>query len=423
MNWRDQLQPASFRGIHFLYKTTDGEFGQNTVTHVFPLRDAPTVEFLGKKPRKRKLNCYLFADPVSGQSHIDLADAFIRAVEDPSPGKLVHPHFGEMQVSVTDFSGPVISTAEGGMASFTLEVIEGARSVFISSTLSTIADVGSKADAANAAIQASFGSKFSIINKAAFVADEAAKVVNAAADSIDTAVSAVTGLPDTVSGLMASVGNFTSEVSSLIQSPVILASGITGIFTQLSQAASGPVESLGILKSFFGWGAADGSDAAPFPVAGTVSSAAAVKLATVPGSTPNRKAQAANQQAMVDLMQQAATVEAVRQSSLLTFDSAQQAATVRQQLQDQLDALIETADDTAFHALVALRTAMQKDITARGADLPQLITYTPKSTIPAALVAWKLYGDPTRDLDIVARNGIPMPAFMTAGEPLEVLSE
>jgi prophage DNA circulation protein len=407
MAWRDQLQKAQFRGLPFLYEQAEADGGQNTVTHVFPLRDKPLVEFLGRKPRKRTLRCYLFGDTIPGKTHIEAGEAFLEAVETPGAGKLVHPYSGEMRVSVINFSGPNLSTKEGGMARFTLEIIEADDQVAIKASQSTTADVLSKADAANQAIQNSFGSKFSVINKIAFVADEAAKVVNGASDALATATSLVTGPAAAVSGLVSSLQGFAGNVDALILSPVTLATELTGIVGQLALAAAGPAAALGILEAYFGFG----TDADPD-----------TELDAVPQTTPNRVTQAANQQAVVDLVQRAATIEAVRQSALMTFDSAQQAAAVRQRLQDQLDALVETADDDAFPALAALRTAMQKDITSRSADLAQVITYESKVAMPASLIAWKLYGDPSRGDEIVARNALPMPAFVPAGEKLEVLS-
>jgi prophage DNA circulation protein len=47
---------------------------------------------------------------------------------------------------------------------------------------------------------------------------------------------------------------------------------------------------------------------------------------------------------------------------------------------------------------------------------------TGTATTPALLIAWQVHGDPTRDLELVARNEILDPNFAPGGEPLEVLS-
>ncbi|WP_374707575.1 DNA circularization N-terminal domain-containing protein, partial [uncultured Deefgea sp.] len=39
MAWREQLQPASFRGVPFYVYTSSGEVGRRNVVHEYPLRD------------------------------------------------------------------------------------------------------------------------------------------------------------------------------------------------------------------------------------------------------------------------------------------------------------------------------------------------------------------------------------------------
>lgn len=80
-------------------------------------------------------------------------------------------------------------------------------------------------------------------------------------------------------------------------------------------------------------------------------------------------------------------------------------------LRDNVAALIQseiivasTAGDTnAYAALRALRTAIIADLTARGANLPQLVEVTTKAAMPSLALAYQLYGDATRSDDLVQR--------------------
>ncbi|WP_035597779.1 hypothetical protein, partial [Halomonas salina] len=72
--------------------------------------------------------------------------------------------------------------------------------------------------------------------------------------------------------------------------------------------------------------------------------------------------------------------------------------------------------------LVALRAAAVTDLRRRGTALPELATHTPAAPLPALVIAQRLYGDATRDAEIVRRNRIRHPGRVPA-DPLEVLSE
>ena len=74
----------------------------------------------------------------------------------------------------------------------------------------------------------------------------------------------------------------------------------------------------------------------------------------------------------------------------------------------------------------ALRRAVTADLTARGGTLARLQTHVPAVTMPALVIAQRLYGDPARmearAAEIVARNKVPHPGFVPGGAALQVLS-
>jgi prophage DNA circulation protein len=96
---------------------------------------------------------------------------------------------------------------------------------------------------------------------------------------------------------------------------------------------------------------------------------------------------------------------------------------VRDQLTDVIDMLSLTADDQLYPVLMDLRASVVRDINTRVAALPALVTFVPARTLPSLVLAYRLYGDATRDAEIVARNDLVYPGFAQGGAPLEVLSE
>jgi prophage DNA circulation protein len=115
----------------------------------------------------------------------------------------------------------------------------------------------------------------------------------------------------------------------------------------------------------------------------------------------------------------ATTAEA---SATVDFASHQEAAAVREALAVALEAEAETADDAVYQALMDLRAAVVADITARGANLARIVTLRQPGTLPALVVAHRLYGDAARAEEIVARNALRHPGFVPGGRDLQVLT-
>lgn len=104
------------------------------------------------------------------------------------------------------------------------------------------------------------------------------------------------------------------------------------------------------------------------------------------------------------------------------YDTAQAAATLRDTLTDAIDTVCLTADDATYQQWRDLRAAVVADLSARAATLPSLVTFVPTRTLPALVIAYRLYGDASRAEEIVARNDLIYPGFVPGGQPLEVLS-
>jgi prophage DNA circulation protein len=153
-------------------------------------------------------------------------------------------------------------------------------------------------------------------------------------------------------------------------------------------------------------------------------------LEPVIGDTPARQLQRDNQAAIVQLVNLTASAELVRCLAGMTFVSYEDAVAARDDAADRLDALAlrqaDAGDDDGAEQYDALRRAMTADLTARGGTLARLRAYTPATTEPALVIAQRLYGEPAtlieRAEEIIARNKVAHPGFVTGGVPLQVLS-
>ncbi|MBP0492164.1 DNA circularization N-terminal domain-containing protein [Roseomonas indoligenes] len=123
-DWRDDLRPASWRGIPFGVFTHDTRAGRRTALHEYPFRDTAWVEDLGLAVRRLSLQGFVVGDDVVTQ-----VEALRDAAEEEGPGELVHPIFGSCEVSLVDF-GAEMRVELGRVASLAFIFIQGGERIY-----------------------------------------------------------------------------------------------------------------------------------------------------------------------------------------------------------------------------------------------------------------------------------------------------
>ena len=119
MAWRDELRPASFRGVSFYVEGGTLTFGRRLAIHEYPQREKPYVEDLGKKARVYRLEAF-----VLGPDYMKDRDALIDALETPGAGQLVHPYYGSLVVTVSSDIDVSETSQQGGMARISATFVE-----------------------------------------------------------------------------------------------------------------------------------------------------------------------------------------------------------------------------------------------------------------------------------------------------------
>lgn len=407
--WRDQLQPASFRGVPFHVRSADTEEGRRGVLHEYPLRDDPFVEDMGRKAGEFTLEAF-----VIGDDYFKARDALRDALKQPGSGELVHPTLGRLLVALVAPVRFVESLVdEGGMARFTLRFTETVENLQPTADTNTPYVVDEAADVAEEAAAGEFAEVFDVTGLPEFVGMDAKALLGEALETINAARAAITPDLSVVGEFLGDLSAVTSSLANLITTPATLATRIFGLYAGLRGAIQRPFDALAAMARLLGYGS---------------------KRPAPPATTPTRRAQVANRTAIEALVRRAAVIEAARASARLDFTAPvtagaprityPQAAAVREQLADALENEAATASVATFNALMDLRAAVVRDITARGADLPRLVAISMPATLPALVVAYRAFGDPTRDAEIVARNAIIIrhPGFVPGGIPLEALA-
>lgn len=395
MAWRDEMQKASFRGVPFHVRSSDGDIGRRNVIHQYPLKDEAYGEDLGKKAREFTLQAFAI-----GENYMAARDAFEKAIEAPGPGELVHPWRGRMNVVVTRCT-PRESIDEGGKVSWTVTFTVVGKNLEPTIRPDTYNQVETAADNSRAVIEDDFANIFSVDGMPDFVqVDALAKI----SDVLDTTLGVAKGMLPDMSILPAFTRNAASilgKLSSIIRLPSDLATSLTSQISALLGLGGGPLAAFQALARLFDYGGDD---------------------STVSQTTPSRIRQEANRKAINSLVKRTAIIEAARSTASMQFESYQEAVQTRDTIAEALENEALTAPDEVYLALSDLRVAVIKDINTRGADLASLVPYETKATLPALVLAHRIHGDARRDAEIVARNHIPHPGFVTGGRAIEVLA-
>jgi prophage DNA circulation protein len=396
MGWREEKQKASFRGVTFHVKSSDGDIGRRNVIHQYPKRDTAYGEDLGKKAREFTLTAF-----VLGDNYMAARDAFEAAIEAPGSGELVHPWRGRMTVSVTRCSVNESIDAEG-KASWSVTFTEVDKNQQPNIRPDTYAIVDSAADAAIVSAQEDFVGDFTVDALPEFVEADAVERITGVIDQ--TLVIARSMLPDMsiLPAFTRNASGIISKITQLLRLPTDLSSLLTGQISGIVGLGNGPMSAFKALSRMFDYGESD---------------------RTIPATTPSRIQQEANRQAVNNLIRRASVIEAARSSAGIQFETYQDAVSVRDSVIEALENESLHAPDVIYVALTDLRAAVIRDINARGANLATLVPYTPKATLPALVIAHRVYGDAKRDEELVTRNHISHPGFVTGGRVLEVLSD
>lgn len=400
---RANLVQASFRGVPFHAEMSDVGGGRRVVEHVFPLRDQPYLEDLGRRPRTIRMTGFVVG-PLSGTLFASSAplwnvqrDALLDALEgSDQPGTLIHPTMGAMQCRVGGVHVVEQIVEHFGAAVFTMEfLLEG-----------DPANPSGVTDPASSLL-AGVASLLPLLS-AAYETVELGET--SPATLLGTAVSAMSGLPATT--VLGAVG----MLPAIQETPFNLAATAAAV-----QAATQAMVT-GVLAAQPAPATTDD------PVAGTPFYAApaadpsggVVGLAQFGASlpAPANAAQSAMQAAVVALVSgnaTAAVAQIYAQIAWPTQNAAEGAASSLLALIDgQIEAAASAGADDLYRGWRALYALAATYMAQVAQQLPAVITYVAGDSYPAPVLAQRLYGSAAGADALFALNDVPSPLFMPA---------
>ena len=406
MTWSDSLRRvnlpdgrrvigASFRGVAFHVETSERTGGRRTVKHEFPQRDDPYVDDMGRQARVFRVNGYVLGDDFAKQR-----DALISALEDQAgPGELVHPYYGAKRAICSGFT---FSDArdDGGMSLFAIDFEETP----VQPTAPTEAPdlpgvVDASSDDALGAVQGDFEGTYDVDGMPSFSLESASRVLTDMSEALGEALAPIIESTQEMAKLTQQIEIIVAQASALVREPAEILTAFRDTLAVLVDTVAGAPGS--VLQAF---SAAYTADTGP------------VVLET----TATREQERANQLALDAALRRILAIEAARLAPLAEFESIDYAISVRDQIIEMLDEQAETASDDVFPFLIQLRADVVRAVPSQ-ATLAREITMEQRTAIPSLLLTYQLYGSVENEDDVLARNGVRDPRFVSG--TLRVLSD
>lgn len=395
MTWREdlrrvsfagkQLIGASFRGVPFFVESAEDGGGRRAVVHEFPFRDDPYVEDLGRGARTFRIDGY-----VIGDNYLEQQETLLTALEADGVGELVHPYRGVKRVACLRHATRN-ARVDGGMATFSIEFTEAPLQAPVpTETVDVAEQVDASADVAIEAAEAELEESLDIEDLPAFAFESAEAALKAAAAGLDRALSPVIETTQELAEFQGRIVALTAQASSLVRQPAEVLGAFREAITGLSDTIA----------------------AAPFAVMNALADTYSESLgAAVDAITATRERELANQVALIAGLRRVLAIEAARIAPLVPYASIEDATAARDRIAEMLEEQAGLADDTAYPAIVDLRSQVLRAVPG-GREFARVLTVTRTTPVPSLLLAYQLYGSVDLELDIVARNKIRHPGFI-----------
>lgn len=391
---------CSFRGAPFYIESSDHSGGRLGETHVFPFKERePTFrEDLGLGEQGFPIQGYVLGDNVQADKR-----ALRDALNAPGPGELIHAYWGKMTASVERF---VISerATEGRVARVSIDFVQTSESpAFPIPVVDPVASLGLANSAMLAALKAAHAAKYDPTAVASDFLTDLEGIVRDTARALNKPASTIISKNQELASFRQRLSYMTNNATSIVGNAL---EAYESTERSLSFAFSPPRTPLAILRllQFI-----EDNFGSPPPSPSGI-------------PTKSRETQAALYLQLARSTKRQVLAKCVEIAAAADFAAFADAKKVR----DKLVAVIETelqaeGDDAVFHALEDLRVNVLRAIPVPSEQAEEVTTYTPTNDTPSIVLAHRLYGDVSRESEIVERNNIPHPGFVPGGRPVEVV--
>lgn len=411
--WRDQMLPASFRGISFLIPQASVPIGMKGQLHEFPQRDEPYFEQLGKQSQVHRLVCWIIGDDC-----FERRDKFMEAIQTPGPGELVHPWLGRMQVKAGEGELTHDFNA-GGMAAFEVTFYPDTPLKFPTAKVNSQQQVVKASDSLLDSALARYKTAMAKVDQARLGLARLRNSLSGVYTVIQQQFSSIVGVFTNLTGFVQSLMNAPDSLSSLFSSYFsefsvddYLGDDSGSTYRNTVATATQQTEAVSSINSVSQAGGVDAA-AASQAAANLVQDALLVQVALIISEMPIASQPVSTGTA--PSVEQQAVQPVVRPEVPVADDVIE--------LRDNLDEAIFQAslkaDPAHYMVLNTLRQTIVKHLTSVAESGVRLIDITPAETLSALVLAYRRFGDATRESEVVQRNRLRHPGFVPA-RPIKI---
>lgn len=395
----NNLYRASFRGVEFLWDSVQEKGGLKTAIHEFVNSNNRYVESLGV------LNdVFTVSGVAAGPDYITILTRLKNAMRKEDEGVLFHPFEGEKNVYPLDYE--IVQDDKAlGIARIQMKFAE----VPLPGQGNTTAPNASGVSVEAIQFQAT-STKDAINNGAAtnFVLDDPSNykasenILQKISRNMNDVISRVNGVADKISSAQGAVDTFNNDLTRLLNTPNVLMTRTSGLFSSIKNLARTPKDRLDALSKMFSFGDTI-EQTNEYGIIGT-STSVLTPLTQVNPNTRTAAQRQTNQNKLKSLMQATALVEAYEAASEIEYTTVGDVDSVTDLLAAQFNKLftqlqtggqnLETyvdLDSASQNSLLALRDLFrtfmdQARLAAFDVETIQVHEQT------AQTIAYELYG-------------------------------
>lgn len=434
--WAQNLKTAQYGTVKFLYEDVSTVAGRRTTIHTYPYRDDVWVEDLGKKPRQFEVRGFLVENDLvtGGQGVAGQRDLLLALCEGSTPQTLIHPTLGT-QKNITCLGIDLADRRDLGLViEFRMSLIVTGQRLYPTAAVATQQDVVANVQKSWLATAVDFAKNVAAqIQYGAAIVQQAVSTVISYEQFGLNIVNDVKSICDQVAALPGNFGrlfgganngyagnNPPAPVSATV--PGLLARGAVNIAavsmagTALTSAATNLSNSTALQTAAANFVSSIAATAAD-PADAIRMVSAVAQYTPVTSQTPGiiGSGMATVAASLSALIRRAALAQLA--TTLTTYQPASQqdAQTTLLNAVNLFNAEILTAanngDDNSYVALRVLRQSMILDMQSRAANLAPIASFNMPASLPALVLANRIYRDATRADQLVTQIQPVHPAF------------
>lgn len=246
------LFPASFRGIPFLMRVDSKSAGRKTVTFEFPNQDISYVEDLGALPASFNITAWIATvDYPQGRDRLE--DALNQA----GPGILVHPLYGNIEVTLNEAYTVSERMSEYGRCEFTMTFKVTAPISQPSVNSNNLPNIGRLANSVQTLATGDFASIYGLNFNSPVNFNDALNKSQTLAAQITSISNTYISDPAEAATLNAEVTNYSENAITYILNPADLATNTENLLIAFNASPATPANALLINIQLFSYGTTD----------------------------------------------------------------------------------------------------------------------------------------------------------------------